>query len=66
MVAKKAQIHLRLHTLIPEMKPLAVHYSKQVNKAEIRSVTPENVKKYLEIMGLDYSKYNICKAQEHR
>ena len=36
-----------------EKKPLVVQYNKKAHKAEIRSVTPENVQKCLEDMGLD-------------
>ena len=49
--------------LLPERKTLVVvHYSKQTDNAEIRSVTPENVQEWLEDMGLEFSKYSKFKV----
>ena len=50
--ATKDQTCSRQDTPIPEKKPLVVHFNKQEDKAEIMSVTPENVQKYLEGWGL--------------
>ena len=36
-------IHSRRGTPVPEKKSLVVHYNKQTDKAEIRSVTHENI-----------------------
>ena len=58
MSANKNKAWSGRNTPILEKKPLIVQYKKRVNKAEIRSVSPENVKECSEDMGLDFSKYN--------
>ena len=43
-----------------------MYYNVQTDKAEVRSVTPGDVQQCLEGMGLDFSKYNQFKANQHR
>ena len=62
MAATKDKTHSQRDTPTQEKKPLAVKYNKQANKAEVRSVIPENVQECLEDMGLIFSKYNKFKA----
>ena len=61
MTANKNKAQPERNTAMPLKKPQVVQYNKHTNKAEIRSVTPENVQECLKDPGLDFSKCNKLK-----
>ena len=66
IASTKDKTHSERDTPTPKKKCLVVQYNKQANKAEIRSVTLENVQECLEDMGLDISEYIKFKARWRR
>ena len=50
----------------PKKKAIVVQYNMQANKAEMRSVTPENIQECLKDMGLNFSKYYKFEARRQK